>query len=74
MMDKEYKKHELWLDRGQKEPVRIYLMGKHVTVEVKKKKNHYSAWLDWEQVDLLIEKLQKVKEVKKKQDEIWRKL
>ena len=69
-MDKEYRDHELWLDRGQKEPVAVYMMGQHVTIEVRKSKYKYSRWLTWEQADLLIDKLQRAKEVRKKLDDL----
>lgn len=63
MIDKEM---EMNLDYGQKEPVRVWQIGKHVVVmvESRNKKRIYQQYLNQQQFELLLEKLLKVQKIR----------
>ena len=63
MIDKEI---EMQLNYAQKEPVRVWQIGKHVVVmvESKNKKRVYQQYLNQQQFELLLEKLLKVQKIR----------
>jgi len=61
---------EMDLDYSQKEPVRVWQMGKHVVVivESKNKKRIYRQYLNQQQFELLLKKLLKVQKIRNARD------